>query len=90
MIPKKMREKARQEKCVKEVAEFTKCGKEAGLSIVFRCRKENEVLKECLIKWFHNEEFRQQCTKEYLEERSEFRRTGIPTKERQQRMPNSM
>lgn len=82
MIPKKMREVTRVEKCFKEVKEFSECGKNAGLLIVINCRQENTKLKECLTKWYQNDEFKERCKQEYLKERSEYRRTGITTKER--------
>ncbi|XP_056631902.1 COX assembly mitochondrial protein homolog [Diorhabda carinulata] len=89
MIPKKMREIARVEKCFKEVEEFTKCGKDAGLLMVFNCRAENDRLKSCLTHWYRDEDFKERCKKEYLEERSEYRRTGISQKQKQ-RIANFM
>lgn len=106
LIPKKMREKAKAEKCKLEVTgihdgfvyfisvtiylfnlyndcdlnvvtEFSKCAKEHGLSMVVKCRNENSIMQECLGRWFHDEEFKNICTQEYLNERSEYRRTGI-------------
>lgn len=59
------------------VPAFSKCGKENGLSIVFKCRKETELLQICLAKWWNNGEFQEECKKQYLHERSEFRRTGL-------------
>lgn len=46
----------------------------------FKCREENNKMQECLKYWFRNKEFRDLCTEEYLNDRSEFRRTGIPPK----------
>ncbi|CAG9788724.1 unnamed protein product [Diatraea saccharalis] len=77
MIPKIMREKAKTEKCTKEVLDFEKCCKEASLLMVVKCRKQNLALKECLGSWYKNDEFRQQCTEEYLKQRTEYRKTGI-------------
>ncbi|XP_069682827.1 COX assembly mitochondrial protein homolog [Periplaneta americana] len=82
LIPKKMREKARDEKCFDEVKAFNECCKESSLFMVVTCRKENSALKECLNRWYQNEEFKNSCKEEYLSERSEFRRTGIPQKHR--------
>lgn len=78
-----MREIAKSEKCVNEVQDFLKCCKESSLSMVIFCRKENDVMKSCLTKWYLDEEFKQRCTNEYLQERSEYRRTGIPQKQKQ-------
>lgn len=77
MIPKLMRQKAKVEKCPKEVADFEKCCKESSLLMVVKCQDENSALKDCISNWYRNEQFRQECTEEYLNERSEFRRTGI-------------
>ncbi|KAK7873930.1 hypothetical protein R5R35_012944 [Gryllus longicercus] len=76
LIPKKMREKARVDNCAIETEAFNKCCKDASLAMVIKCRKENAALKDCLGRWYSNEAFKQQCTEEYLQERSEFRRTG--------------
>lgn len=77
-----MREKAKKEKCIKEVAEFEKCCKESSVLMVAKCRDENSALKGCLTGWYQNDEFKKVCTEEYIKERSEYRRTGIrkPTK----------
>ncbi|CAH0725753.1 unnamed protein product, partial [Brenthis ino] len=77
VIPKLIREKAKTEKCVQEVAKFNECCKESSILMVFKCRDENSTMKSCLAEWYRNEEFKQICTEEYLKERSEYRRTGI-------------
>lgn len=70
-------------KCVSEVAEFEKCAKESGILMPFKCRAPTDKLKECLAYWFHNEEFVNECTQMYLDERSEYRRTGISKKQKE-------
>lgn len=77
LIPKLIREKAKAEKCFQEVAKFHECCKESSVFMVFKCRNENTIMKSCLADWYQNEEFKQLCTKQYLKERSEYRRTGI-------------
>ncbi|XP_043253623.1 COX assembly mitochondrial protein homolog [Colletes gigas] len=89
LIPQKMRNKAREEKCVKEVKEFSKCCKDASFAMVYKCREENTALKACLTKWYTDEQFREQCTQEYLHERSEFRRTGVGLNNKLKRMQSS-
>ncbi|VEN50506.1 unnamed protein product [Callosobruchus maculatus] len=89
LIAKKMRDIAKTEKCVKEVQEFSDCCKDSGILMVLKCRKENDTLKKCLTHWYHDEEFKKRCTKEYLDERTEYRRTGITLKQKQ-RMGASM
>lgn len=82
MVPKVMRERAKVEKCIEEVAAFNSCCKDSSLFMVVKCRSENEGLKACLTKWYQNDTFRQECTEIYLAERAEFRRTGLQKKHR--------
>lgn len=89
MIPKKMRDKAKEEKCIEEVKQFSECCKDNSIFMVVKCRKENAALKECLTKWYGDEDFKNLCKEEYLNERSEFRRTGIRRKDTQ-RYPSNM
>ncbi|XP_018324160.1 COX assembly mitochondrial protein homolog [Agrilus planipennis] len=83
MIPKKMREVARNEKCTEEVNHFNECCKNNNVLMVIKCRNENAALKECLTKWYQDKDFQERCKNEYLEERSNFRRTGITQKQKQ-------
>ncbi|XP_030185989.1 COX assembly mitochondrial protein homolog [Lynx canadensis] len=89
LIPKIMREKAR-ERCSEQVQDFTKCCKDSGILMVVKCRKENSALKECLTAHYNDPAFYEECKMEYLKEREEFRKTGIPTKKRLQKLPTSM
>lgn len=79
-----MRERARKEKCTEVVADFEKCCKASGLSMVYKCRAENTALKECLTKWYQDEDYVQECTEIYLNERADFRRTGKSKKQREE------
>uniref|UniRef100_A0A8C2RZ96 COX assembly mitochondrial protein n=1 Tax=Capra hircus TaxID=9925 RepID=A0A8C2RZ96_CAPHI len=69
---------------------FTKCCKDSGVLMVVKCRKENSALKDCLTSYYKDPAFYEECKMEYLKEREEFRRTGIPTKKRLQKLPTSM
>lgn len=89
MIPKKMRDIAKVEKCPEEVLKFSECCSKNSLLMVFSCRNENTALKDCLGRWYQDEEFKKRCTNEYLAERSEYRRTGIKQKQKG-RLPVSM
>lgn len=89
LIPKIMREKAR-ERCSEQVGDFTKCCKDSGFLMVVKCRKENSALKDCLTAYYNDPAFYEECKLEYLKEREEFRRTGVPTKKRLQKLPTSM
>jgi COX assembly protein 1 len=61
---------------------FSECCKRSSIFMVITCRKETTALKNCLTHWYNDEEFKNSCKEEYLDERSEFRRTGIPKKDR--------
>ncbi|KAK5640767.1 hypothetical protein RI129_009314 [Pyrocoelia pectoralis] len=88
-IPKRMREIAHKEKCTEEVKHFSECCKSSSVLMVVKCRNENSALKDCLGRWYHDEEFKSRCTEEYLNERSEYRRTGIG-KKKTSKLPISM
>ncbi len=83
MVPIKMRDRGKTEKCTELVTSFSECCKDAGLLMVVTCRKENSALKACLTKWYNDEGFKKECTEQYLKERSEYRRTGIKHKDMQ-------
>nr|XP_045242999.1 COX assembly mitochondrial protein homolog isoform X1 [Macaca fascicularis] len=89
LIPKIMREKAK-ERCSEQVQDFTKCCKNSGVLMVVKCRKENSAMKECLTAYYNDPAFHEECKMEYLKEREEFRKTGIPAKKRLQKVPTSM
>ncbi|XP_075067369.1 COX assembly mitochondrial protein homolog [Mixophyes fleayi] len=89
LIPKIMREKARIV-CAEQVKAFTKCCQENGFLMVLKCRDENAALKECLTKHYNDPIFFEECKQEYLKEKEEFQKTGIPSKKRQQKLPTSM
>ncbi|KAB0793324.1 hypothetical protein PPYR_12944 [Photinus pyralis] len=88
-IPKRMREIAHREKCADQVKLFSECCKSNSVLMVVNCRHENSALKECLTRWYHDEAFKRKCTNDYLEERSEYRRTGI-SKKKTAKLPVSM
>ncbi|XP_036681001.1 COX assembly mitochondrial protein homolog [Balaenoptera musculus] len=69
--------------------DFTKCCKDSAILMVVKCRKENSALKECLTAYHNDPAFYEECKMEYLKEREEFRKTGIPTKKRLQKLPTS-
>ncbi|NWJ04598.1 COXM1 protein, partial [Crypturellus undulatus] len=76
LIPQIMREKAK-ELCSDQVQAFTKCCKETGLLMVVKCRPENTALKDCLVSYYHDPAFYEECKAEYLKQREEYRATGI-------------
>lgn len=82
LIPTRIRNKTKAEKCVTEGEAFTKCCAEAKFWMVWKCKPETKALTQCLERWYHDEELKKQCTEEYLNDRSEYRRTGIKQKEK--------
>ncbi|XP_059165256.1 COX assembly mitochondrial protein homolog [Physella acuta] len=82
MIPQKMKLKAKKERCADEVRNFGTCAKENGLLLPFKCRSQAKAMEVCLSSAYKDPEFVELCTQEYLQERSEYRRTGIKTKQR--------
>ncbi|KAM9805615.1 COX assembly mitochondrial protein homolog isoform 2-T2 [Syngnathus typhle] len=89
LIPKMMREKAK-ERCADRVEAFNHCCKDSGFFMVFKCREENAALKDCLTRHYKDPDFFQTCKQEYIQEKMEFERTGIPAKNRRQKLPTSM
>jgi COX assembly protein 1 len=47
-------------------------------------------MKTCMKKWYYDQDFIKECTELYLEERSEYRRTGISKKHRNNKVDTSM
>ncbi|CAL8289465.1 unnamed protein product [Merluccius merluccius] len=89
LIPKLMREKAK-ELCSEKVQAFNHCCKDSGFLMVVKCREQNAALKECLTVHYKDPVFFEQCKQEYVQEKLEFERTGIPAKNRKQKLPTSM
>jgi COX assembly protein 1 len=48
--------------------------------MVIKCRNQNNRLKNCLTDWYNNQQFREYVTELYLNERAEYRRTGVQKK----------
>ncbi|CAM9214208.1 unnamed protein product [Bubo scandiacus] len=79
LIPQIMRERAK-ELCSDKVQAFTKCCQETGLLMVVKCRQENTALKDCLVGYYSDPLFYEECKAEYLKQREEYRATGIKKK----------
>ncbi|XP_068863450.1 LOW QUALITY PROTEIN: COX assembly mitochondrial protein homolog [Aphelocoma coerulescens] len=88
LIPQIMRDRAK-ELCSDKVQAFilTKCCQETGLLMVVKCRQENTALKDCLVGYYSDPSFYEECKAEYLKQREEYRATGIK-KKRQKLNPN--
>ncbi|XP_052003136.1 COX assembly mitochondrial protein homolog [Xyrauchen texanus] len=89
LIPKMMREKAR-ERCIQNVDAFNTCCKDAGFFMVFKCRDENAALKDCVTRHYKDPALFEECKQEYIKEKLEYMQTGIPAKNRKQKLPTSM
>ncbi|KAK7603860.1 hypothetical protein V9T40_003859 [Parthenolecanium corni] len=78
LIPQYRREIVKNEKCPKEIDEYQNCVLEHGLfKASISCRSEKVALHNCLEFWNDDEELFLRAKKRYLEERSEYRRTGV-------------
>lgn len=66
--------------------EFNECCLSSGVKMIVTCRKENEKMKKCIETWFYNDDFIKECTEQYLNDRAEYRKTGIPKKQRKNRV----
>uniref|UniRef100_A0A8D2M023 COX assembly mitochondrial protein n=1 Tax=Zonotrichia albicollis TaxID=44394 RepID=A0A8D2M023_ZONAL len=79
LIPQIMRDRAK-ELCSDKVQAFTKCCQETGVLMVVKCRQENAALKDCLVGYYSDPSFYEECKAEYLKQREEYRATGIKKK----------
>ncbi|XP_030300658.1 COX assembly mitochondrial protein homolog [Calypte anna] len=79
LIPQIMRDRAK-ELCSDKVQAFTKCCQETGFLMVVKCRQENTALKDCLVGYYSDPLFYEECKTEYLKQREEYRATGIKKK----------
>ncbi|XP_077990718.1 COX assembly mitochondrial protein homolog [Glandiceps talaboti] len=82
LIPKRMREKARVEKCADEVKAFSECCASSSFAMVLKCREQNAALKSCLTRWYKDQDFFNMCKEEYLAERKEYLKSGKTKKQR--------
>merc|ERR1712212_593820 len=91
LVEQKLRKMAARDpdKCQPVDQEFLKCIDSHNPFLVrWYCNKEINALWDCMSKWYHNEEFRKEATDAYLQERREFRLTGVSSfmKEKDQEM----
>jgi len=45
--------------------------------MVYKCKTEAKCLNDCMAKWFYNDEFVKECQNKYLQDRREYRLTGV-------------
>ncbi|CAH1736014.1 COX assembly mitochondrial protein homolog [Aphis gossypii] len=77
VIPKIVRERAKYEKCSEENKVFGDCCLNTGFWMFYKCRTEVKGLNDCMSKWFTNEDFIKECRDQYLQERRQYRLTGV-------------
>lgn len=54
------------------------------------CTRLNSWLRPTVVHSYKDPAFFEECKQEYIKEKLEFERTGIPTKNRKQKLPTSM
>ncbi|XP_037024416.1 COX assembly mitochondrial protein homolog [Bradysia coprophila] len=82
LVPKIMRERAKETHCAEVVKAFETCCKANNVLMVVNCRAENDALKTCLGRWYKDASFINECTDIYLKERTEYRTSGLTKKQR--------
>ena len=60
------------------------------MMMVVNCRDQNRRYQECMASWFHNKDFVAECTEIYLQQRAEFRRTGVKQNPRRAKKQREM
>jgi len=76
LIPKIVREKA-MANCSDLVKAFSDCAKGRTISVVWACRKENQVMKDCLTAYYQDKDFFDKCRQEYLQKREDFQKDYV-------------
>lgn len=59
------------------------------MAMVFKCREENRRYQQCLNRWYNDEPFVNECKEIYLQQRAEFRLTGIKKRNKKNDDKNS-
>lgn len=60
------------------VRKYLECAQKSGFMVISRCREENFAQQECVAKWMNDQDLIKKVTDQYLEDRSYYRKTGIP------------
>ena len=85
MIPSLMKRLVRWDKCLPEAIMFERCAGPMTWKAPFKCRDVIKGLRACEKRWFFDEAFVREVTERYLNERSEYRRSGkkqvLPSRE---------
>uniref|UniRef100_A0A7I4YDS1 COX assembly mitochondrial protein n=1 Tax=Haemonchus contortus TaxID=6289 RepID=A0A7I4YDS1_HAECO len=83
IIPNRMNAQIEKVECREPYLELVNCMREKGaVKGLKQCRPELDVFNRCKYLKFNDTEFRERMTEQYLQERSEARRTGKTARER--------
>ncbi|WKY03145.1 hypothetical protein Q1695_016446 [Nippostrongylus brasiliensis] len=83
IIPNRMNAHIEREDCHEQYLGLVSCmRKEGAVKGLKLCKPALADFNQCKYVKFHDTEFRERITEEYLQERSEARRTGLTTKQR--------
>jgi len=52
----------------------------------YKCKTEVKGLNDCMAKWFVDTDFIKECRDQYLQERREYRLTGVKKSPQEQKM----
>jgi len=72
--------------CFKLCLVFGDCCLNTGFWMFYKCRTEVKKLNNCMAKWFVDENFIKECRDQYLQERRQYRLTGIKKNAEVQKM----
>lgn len=83
VIPNRMNERIEKVECHESYMGLINCMRENGaVKGLILCKPALALFNECKSLKFHDTEFRERLTEEYLEERSKVRRTGMTERQR--------
>ncbi|KAK6746306.1 hypothetical protein RB195_012426 [Necator americanus] len=83
IIPNRMNARIEKVECHDAYMDLVSCMREKGAVKGLKlCKPELSVFNHCKFLKFNDTEFREKITEEYLQERSEARRTGLSTRQR--------
>ncbi|XP_065206414.1 COX assembly mitochondrial protein homolog [Planococcus citri] len=78
LIPQIRRRIVKEEKCPNEIKEYEECVCSIGLMMAgIKCKDLKVKMSDCLEFWNDCDELQKRARREYLEERAEYRRSGI-------------
>ncbi|GMT04717.1 hypothetical protein PENTCL1PPCAC_26891 [Pristionchus entomophagus] len=83
IIPNRMNARVERVECNAQYMDLIKCFREEGaVKGLSQCKEVLSLFNACKAEKFHDIDYRERMTEEYLQERSEARRTGMTIKQR--------